>query len=50
MDIVESISKWPEEVKIDFTYVVKDIVDYNAAHLNTMKDIEIDNLVEKYGT
>ena len=49
VDIIESISKWPDEVKIDFTYVVKNTVDYNVSHLNTMKDIEIDNLVEKYG-
>ena len=49
LDILESISKWPEEVKIDFTYVVKNIVDYNVSHLNTMQDIEIDSLLEKYG-
>jgi hypothetical protein len=50
VDIIKSISEWPEHVKIDFTYAVKDIVDYNVAHLSTMQDIEIDNLVEKYGT
>jgi hypothetical protein len=49
-ELIKLISEWPEHVKIDFTYVVKDIVDYNVAHLNTMQDIEIDNLVEKYGT
>jgi hypothetical protein len=48
--LIQSIADWTEEEKIQFTYKVKDIVDYNAAHLNTMQDIEIDNLVEKYGT
>jgi hypothetical protein len=48
--LIKSISEWPDHVKIDFTYVVKDIVEYNVNHLNTMTNIEIDNLVEKYGT
>ena len=50
MEVIKSIAAWPEEVKIDFTYVVKDIINYNVSHLNTMQDVEIDNLVEKYGT
>jgi hypothetical protein len=50
MSVIKSIASWPDHVKIDFTYAVKNIVDYNVAHLNTMQDIEIDNLVEKYGT
>jgi hypothetical protein len=49
-DIIKSIASWPDHIKIDFTYAVKNIVDYNVSHLNTMQDIEIDNLVEKYGT
>jgi hypothetical protein len=49
MTLIESISKWTEEEKTEFTFKVKDIIDYNVAHLNTMQDIEIDNLVEKYG-
>jgi hypothetical protein len=48
--LIQSISDWTEEEKTQFTFKVKDIVDYNAAHLNTMQNIEIDNLVEKYGT
>jgi hypothetical protein len=48
--LIQSIADWTEEEKTEFTFKVKDIVDYNAAHLNTMQDIEIDNLVEKYGT
>jgi hypothetical protein len=47
--VIESIAAWTEAQKIEFTYKVKDIVDYNVNHLNTMQDIEIDNLVEKYG-
>jgi hypothetical protein len=48
--LIQSISDWTKEEKTQFTFKVKDIVDYNAAHLNTMQNIEIDNLVEKYGT
>lgn len=49
MSVIESIASWPEHVKIDFTYAVKDIIEYNLKHLNTMPDKEIDSLVEKYG-
>jgi hypothetical protein len=49
MSLIESISKWTEEEKTQFTFKVKDVVDYNVEHLNTMQDIEIDNLIEKYG-
>jgi len=49
MLVIESIAKWTEEQRIEFTVKVKDIVDYNVNHLNTMQNIEIDNLVEKYG-
>ena len=49
IEVLKNIASWPEEVKIDFTYAVKNIVEYNFKHLNTMKNIEIDNLVEKYG-
>jgi hypothetical protein len=48
-DIIKSIASWPDHVKIDFTYAVKNIVDYNVVHLNTMQDIEIDAFLEKYG-
>jgi hypothetical protein len=50
MAVIEDIASWSESVKIDFTYAVKDIVEYNLKHLNTMPDSEIDNFVEKYGT
>ena len=47
--LIQSIADWTEEEKTEFTFKVKDIVDYNVAHLNTMQDIEIDNLIDKYG-
>jgi hypothetical protein len=48
--VIESIAKWTEQQRIEFTVRVKDIIDYNVNHLNTMQDIEIENLVKKYGT
>ena len=48
-DLVELISKWSEEQKIEFSYKVKDILEYNAEHLYSMKNIELDKIVEKYG-
>jgi hypothetical protein len=50
MSAIESIASWPDHVKIDFTYAVKDIVEYNLKHLNSMPNKEIDDFVEKYGT
>jgi hypothetical protein len=50
MSVIESIATWTEQQRIEFTFKVKDIVDYNVNHLNTMQDIEIENLVKKYGT
>jgi hypothetical protein len=50
ISVLKQIASWSDEVKINFTHAVKGIVTYNAAHLNTMRNIEIDNLVEKYGT
>jgi len=49
MSVIESIASWPDHVKIDFTYAVKDIIEYNLKHLNSMPNKEIDNFVEKYG-
>ncbi len=48
--LIESIANWTPEEKIEFSYKVKDIVDYNVNHLNSMSDKEIDAFVEKYGT
>ena len=49
LNIVEQISNWSDKERIDFSYAVKDIVEYNFNHLYTMKDLELDYLVEKYG-
>ena len=50
MSVVKFIASWTEEQRIEFTHKIKDIVEYNVKHLNTMPNKEIDNLVEKYGT
>ena len=48
-DLVESISKWSDEKKLEFSHQVKDIVEYNANHLQNIENVEIDAIVEKYG-
>lgn len=48
-DLIESISKWSDKKKIQFSYQVKEILEYNAAHLYNIKNIELDKIVEKYG-
>ena len=50
MSVIKFIASWTEEQQIEFTHKIKDTVEYNVKHLNTMQDTEIDNLVEKYGT
>ena len=50
MSVIKFIASWTEEQRIEFTYKIKDIVEYNVKHLNTMPNKEIDNFVEKYGT
>jgi hypothetical protein len=50
MSVIKFIASWSEEQRIEFTHNIKDTVEYNVKHLNTMQDTEIDNLVEKYGT
>jgi hypothetical protein len=50
MLVIESIAKWTEQQQVEFTYNVKDLLEYNVNHLNTMMNIEIENLVKKYGT
>ena len=49
VNIVEEISNWPEQKKIDFSYKIKGILEYNLNRLNTMNNLEIDKFVEKYG-
>ena len=48
-DLVESISKWSDEKKLEFSHQVKEIVEYNANHLQNIENVEIDAIVEKYG-
>jgi len=50
MSVIKFIASWTEQQRIEFTHKIKDIVEYNVNHLNSMPDIEIDNFVEKYGT
>lgn len=50
MSVIKFIASWTEAQRVEFTHTIKDIVEYNFKHLDTMQDTEIDNLVEKYGT
>jgi hypothetical protein len=50
MSVIKFIASWTEAQRIEFTYKIKDIVEYNVNHLNSIPNIEIDNFVEKYGT
>jgi hypothetical protein len=50
MSVIKFIASWSEAQRIEFTHRVKDLLEYNVNHLNTMKNIEIENLVKKYGT
>jgi hypothetical protein len=49
VNIVEEISNWSKQKKIDFSYKIKGILEYNLNRLNTMTNLEIDKFVEKYG-
>jgi hypothetical protein len=49
VNIVEQISNWTTEEKINFSYKVKEILEYNLNQLNTMSNKEIDTFTEKYG-
>ena len=49
VNIVEEISNWSEQKKIEFSYKIKELLEYNLNRLNTMNNLEIDNFVEKYG-
>jgi hypothetical protein len=48
-DIVDAISKWSDEEQIKFSQDVKETVEYNVRHLNTMPNREIEEFTEKYG-
>lgn len=49
IEVLKYIASWSEEQRVEFTHKVKNILEHNVKHLNTMNDVEIDNLVEKYG-
>jgi hypothetical protein len=49
VNIVEEISNWSEQKKIEFSYKIKESLEYNLNRLNTMNNLEIDKFVEKYG-
>lgn len=49
MNLIESISNWSQDRKVQFSHEVVNILEYNQNHLRTMPDIEIDRFVEKYG-
>ena len=49
VDIIQMISQWNEEQLIQFTVEAKDILEYNANHLNTMENKEIIDFTNKYG-
>jgi hypothetical protein len=48
-DIIDIISKWTVDEQIKFSYDVKEIVEYNVRHLNTLPNKEIEEFTEKYG-
>jgi len=50
MNLIKDLSCWSDKQMIDLTYAVKEILEYNRNHLLTMKDPEIEYLLNKYGT
>jgi hypothetical protein len=47
--LVEEIAAWSEEKKLEFSYNVKDIVEFNSKHFATMEHVELENFKNKYG-
>ena len=47
--LINEISNWTQEQKIQLTKDVKSILEYNCKHFDTMKHQEIDLFKEKYG-
>lgn len=50
MAVIKFVASWTETQRIEFTHNIKDLLEYNVNHLDTIQNTEIDNLVEKYGT
>jgi hypothetical protein len=49
-NIIKLISEWSESKKLEFSYQVADILKYNSLHLQSIKNIEMIQFVEKYGS
>lgn len=47
---VRKISEWSQEKLDQFVKDVQPILEFNREHLKTMKNIEVENFVEKYGS
>ena len=49
VDLVSNISNWSAQRQLEFSHAVKDIVDYNFAHYQTLGPIEPTAFIERYG-
>lgn len=49
VDLVSNISTWSAQRQLEFSHAVKDIVDYNFAHYQTLGPIEPTAFIERYG-
>lgn len=49
-ELVDQIAAWDSAKQLEFSHSIKDIVEFNAKHLASMPNIEVDNFVNKYGT
>ena len=49
-NIIKLISEWSESKKLEFSHQVADILKYNSLHLQSIKNIEMIQFVEKYGS
>jgi hypothetical protein len=47
--VINEISNWSQEQKIQLTKDVKSILDYNCKHFDTMKHQELEHFKEQYG-
>ena len=47
--LINEISNWSQEQKIQLTKDVKSILDYNCKHFDTMKHQELEHFKEQYG-
>lgn len=47
--IIDDISNWSQEQKIQFTHDVKPVLEFNCKHFHTMKHQELEHFKEQYG-